>query len=219
MFAIEKVRGIAGIKGERFEAFEGSKGAGSPLPTIAELAYDTKAAFIFRESVDVGGIPTGEIEIAATRQGRFITPRKFAIDILRRAIGGALPLRFCGEGLFSPASEGTSFGVTDVHGPSERQREILEHAAVEPFTDVFFPEGRIMNGILLFPLPIRRRPETRILVATVEEEVEEVAVGDDELVDAEGGNFDVERFVFVIPAKAGGIFSGKAKARRAGGNF
>ena len=72
------------------------------------------------------GSQLSKIEVAESAIGGFVAPRIRPLRSSRRAVSRAMPLRFRGQRFPRPSRISAGFRVTHVHGPVERQRNILQ---------------------------------------------------------------------------------------------
>src|SRR5579864_2883450 len=198
MFAVEKIGGVARVKRKAFKAGEGSEDAGRPLPAVAEKIADPERALTGGGCTNGGGIPALKIEIAMLQTGSFVAPGilSFAVP---SCIGSAMPLRFRRQALPCPARVGARFRVTDVHGPVERQGNLMEHRAVLPTINGAIPENRMRDVLLRLPRPGRVGPELAIFVAAGVDEIQKFAVRYRVLINGKRGHVNGVALKFVIP--------------------
>src|SRR5208337_1892301 len=103
-----------------------------PLPAVAELADNAECTFVGWKRVDVRRIPAVEIKIAEILRGCAGAPGIIALGALRRAIGGAMPLRFSWQGGVCPTSIGAGFSMANVDGPIRWKWQRFKHAVIGP---------------------------------------------------------------------------------------
>src|SRR5262249_54444032 len=103
VLAIEEVGGVSGIELEGLKAAKRRKWSRGPLPSVAQHVDHPESAPALREGRDGGGIPAFKIEISQLAMRIFRAPGIRLLGSLRRAVGGAMPLRFAGQRLPCPA--------------------------------------------------------------------------------------------------------------------
>src|SRR5208282_4875294 len=154
VFSIEKIRGVSPVKRKRLESRERGENTGSPLPSIPHHVVNPKSALPRRKSVHRRGIPTAEIKVAESCIGLKVAPGIFPFDPVPRAVGCAVPLCFGGKRLPRPPRIRHRLGMTHIDRPIQRQRNLLEHAAVEPSVTPLSPEHGMRDRMRALPVPV-----------------------------------------------------------------
>src|SRR2546430_6313392 len=132
VLAIEEICGVSPIKRKGLESGKGPKGSRRPLPTVAHETGDAESTVAFGICIYRLGIPIGQIEISQARSWIAIPPRIWPLGTVLSAVRGSVPFRLAWKFRVGPAGIGFCFCLADIHGCVERQRDILEHATVEP---------------------------------------------------------------------------------------
>src|SRR5262245_42718486 len=162
-------------------------------------------------SVHTRWIPSIKIKVPVPPLGTDISPRILALGTAGRSKSSAMELRLGRQRLSFPARIRFSLGMTNVHGPSRRQRNIRKHGAAEPCFASRHPELRMLNSVFNNPLPSGFTPQRTLLISTSADEVEIVGIRYLVHIDRECRNMYMVRGELVVPAKAARV-SGKAES-------
>src|ERR1700733_8113682 len=112
-----------------------------------------------------------------------------------------MPLCLRRQRLPCPACKSQSLGITHIDRPTERKRQLFEHAAIIPFITASNPEKWMGDGGADFPFPIFGSPQTLVVVSAGAEKFQKLTVGHRVGTDSKGRNRLLVLLEFVVPAK------------------
>ena len=161
-----------------------------------------KSAASRRKSIHRRRVPVVEIKIAESGIGRFAAPRIDSFGSIHRAIGGAMPLRFCRKRLPRPARVCHRLGMTHINWPVQRQRNLFKHATVEPPVASLRPEHGMRDRLRVLPIPILIAPESARFIAASRHEIQKLPVGHFILINLKPRHLHSVSLVLVVPAES-----------------
>src|ERR1700735_2319234 len=118
-----------------------------------------------------------------------------------------MPLCLRRQRLPCPACKSQSLGITHIDRPTERKRQLFEHAAIIPFITAGNPEKWMGDGGADFPSPIFGSPQTLVVVSVGAEKFQKLTVGHGVGTDSKGRNRLLVLLEFIVPAKLFAIAS------------
>src|SRR5580704_1785051 len=225
VFAVEEIGGVTAVERKGLEPGERGELGGGPLPPVTQYAVDAEGALASGKRIHRHGIPTSEIKVAERVCRLCAPPRICPLLAVWSGICGALPLGFRGQRLPCPAGIGFRFRLTHVDWPIQRQRDVLEHGAIQPLIALALPESGLRNSLTGFPVPgfiviliITVVPQLTRFVPTRADELEILLVRHLELIDGKRRDIDAVSFVLVVPAEEAAT-TRESQCNRTGGNL
>src|SRR5258708_35637717 len=202
VFPVKKIRGIAWIERHRPKAREESELRSRPFPPVAQQVLHSECARAFRMRARGGSIPMVKIEITVLRARRFFAPGIASLRFaFRGAIRRAMKLRFRRQLPPQPFCVRCRFRVAHVHGPIERQADLLEHGAVHPQISVTLPQNPMLDPLTFLPGPGLSAPERGVFVPACLDEAQEIAVRHVARINREFADLDYLVSHLVVPTE------------------
>src|SRR5437764_1132940 len=103
--------------------------------------------------------------------------------------------------LASPMRVRGCLGMADVYGPGSRQRDFFKHRSVMPSIATLDPKFRLINPVLLDPLPTSVVPEGTFLVSAGLHELKELIIRHVESINPKLRHKNRVFLEFVIPSE------------------
>ena len=121
------------VKGKRLKSRQADRMASKSIPIRCRSDRTRRMRWRPRDARQPAvAIPALVMKISARAIGRSLAPGIRAFGAIRRAVGGAVPLRFGRQFLSGPARERGRFRMAHIHRPGRRQRNRPEHRADIP---------------------------------------------------------------------------------------